>query len=85
MPRFLNTTGNATLGIAICSRCQFKFPLGELQPDANIPGLLVCDQDRDNYDPYRLPARPPDKISLPFVRPDVALTEPTAIDWETEP
>jgi hypothetical protein len=85
MPRFLNTTGNATLGIGICARCQFKFPFGELQPDPNIPGLLVCDQDRDNFDPYRMAARMPDKITLPFVRPDVALTAPATIDWENEP
>lgn len=85
MPRYLNTTGNPTLGIGICSRCQFKFALGALQPDPNIPGLLVCEKDRDNFDPYRMPARSPDKISLPFVRPDVALTAAPVIDWENEP
>jgi len=85
MPRYLNTTGNATLGIAICARCQFKFALGELMPDPNIPGLLVCEKDRDNFDPYRMATRMPDKVTLPFVRPDVALTQPASIDWEDEP
>jgi hypothetical protein len=30
-------------------------------------------------------ARMPDQVTLPFVRPDVALTQPDYIDWENEP
>lgn len=71
---YLDTTGNPTLGIAICGRCSFKFPLHMLQPDPNVPGLMVCEADRDVYDPYRLPARQADKINLPFVRPDTPLS-----------
>jgi len=85
MPRFLDTTGNATLGIGICARCNCKMALGELMPDPNIPGLMVCEKDRDNFDPYRMAARMPDQVTLPFVRPDVALTQPDYIDWENEP
>jgi hypothetical protein len=70
---FLDTTGNNTLGIGICGRCSFKFPLDMLKPDPNVPGLMVCAADRDDFDPYRLPARSPDKINLPFVRPDTPL------------
>ncbi len=70
MPVFLDTRGNSTLGIGICGRCSRKFPLHELQPDRNSPGLRVCREDRDDFDPYRLPARQPEKIALPFVRPD---------------
>ena len=73
MPRFLNTRGNTTLAIGICGRCSIKMPLGDLLPDPNYPGLLVCERDRDQYDPYRLPARQPDNILLPFLRPDVPL------------
>jgi hypothetical protein len=73
MPLFIDTTGNATLGIALCSRCSMKFPLGELQPDPNSPGLMVCKADRDQYDPWRLAARTTENITLPFVRPDEPL------------
>lgn len=73
MPVFLNTRGNPTLGIGICSRCSRKFPLHELQSDPNYPGLRVCRDDTDQFDPYRLPARQPETITLPFVRPDVPL------------
>lgn len=74
MPRFINTRGNTTLAIGICGRCSIKMPLDDLQPDPNSPGLLVCDKDRDHYDPYRLPARQPDNILLPFTRPDTPIS-----------
>lgn len=74
--RFLNTTGQPTLGIGICDRCKKKFPLAYLSSDPNTPGLKVCDKDRDEYDPYRLPARQPESVVLPFVRPDEPLTVP---------
>jgi hypothetical protein len=70
VPLFLDTTGNPTLGIGICARCSRKMPLHELLDDPNIPGLKVCKEDRDQYDPYRLPARETENIVLPFVRPD---------------
>lgn len=70
MPVFLNTSGNPTLGVGICDRCRIKMPLHMLHSDPNYPGLKVCDKDRDDYDPYRLPARQPEKIALPFVRLD---------------
>jgi len=70
MSYFLDTTGNSTLGIALCARCSRKFPLGELRPDPNYPSLMVCVDDRDQFDPYRLAPRAEDRINLPFVRPD---------------
>ena len=79
---FLDTTGNSTLGIGICSRCQFKFPLGELMDDPNIPNFKVCRADRDDFDPYRMPARQSDVIAPPFVRPDTPLDTPPVPDWE---
>ena len=79
MPMFLNTKGRATLGIAICSRCSRKFPLDKLSPDPNYPGLRVCDADRDQYDPYRLPARQTENITLPFMRTDAPLTPSPAV------
>jgi len=73
MTTFLDTTGNASLAIAICDRCKRRFPIGELEPDPNSPGLRVCKDDLDVLDPWRLPARQPESITLPFVRPDEPL------------
>ena len=73
MTMFLDTTGNASLGIAICDRCKRKFPIVELRPDPNSPGLMVCAKDYDQFDPWRLAARTPEDITLPFVRPDEPL------------
>jgi hypothetical protein len=43
-------------------------------PDPNFPGLRVCDQGcRDQFDPYRLPARQPERINLRFPRLDVSV------------
>lgn len=73
MPVFLDTTGKATLAIAICGRCSRKFPYDELMPDPNYPGLRVCKDDLDQFDPYRLPARQTEDITLRFPRPDTPL------------
>ena len=74
MAIFLDPTGNSTYGIGICARCQRKFFLHELHSDPNSPGLKVCIDDMDDYDPYRLAPRAADKITLPFNRPDQDLT-----------
>jgi hypothetical protein len=75
MPRFIDTRGNTKIAIAICGRCSRKFPYDELESDPNYPGLYVCHDDLDQLDPYRLPARPTEDISLDHPRPDVALTD----------
>ena len=50
--------------------------LTDLSPDPNYPALYVCDVDKDQFDPYRLPARQPEQIFLFHPRPDtdIALT-----------
>lgn len=54
--------------------------MDELRPDPNYPGLLCCPVDIDEYDPYRLPARQPEKISLRFARPDTPIpTNPSGV------
>ena len=73
MPVYLDTRGRSTIAIAICGRCSRKFPYDELQPDPNYPGLRVCKDDLDDYDPYRLPARQTENITLRFPRPDTPL------------
>lgn len=80
MPVYLSTRGKTTLGIGICGRCSRKFSLDDLHSDPNAPGLMVCDADRDEYDPYRLPARQPDNIVLRFTRPDTPIgTDPAGV------
>jgi hypothetical protein len=73
MPRFLDTRGLADIAIAICDRCQRKFPHVELVSDPNFPGLRVCKQDQDQFDPYRLAARKTERINIRFPRPDVSV------------
>lgn len=73
MSVFIDPTGHSTYGVALCARCSRKFPEDELRPDPNSPGLMVCEADCDQYDPYRLPARQSENINLLFVRPDIPL------------
>jgi hypothetical protein len=74
MPRFLNTEGNASLAIFICDRCKMKRAIVEAMPDPNFPGLKVCQQNcADQIDPYRLPARKTERITLQYPRPDVSV------------
>jgi hypothetical protein len=42
-------------------------------PDPNFPGMRVCKVDLDNFDPWRLPARQTENITLRFARPDVSV------------
>lgn len=70
---FLDTRGMQFLAIGICDRCNRKFPLEQLVPDGNIPGLRVCEADRDDFDPWRLPAPAPENIALRVCRPDTPL------------
>ena len=81
MPRFLDTTGNASLAIFVCDRCKMKRAIVEAMPDPNFPGLKVCQQGcADQIDPYRLPARKTERITLQFPRPDVSVaTDPNDI------
>ena len=79
---FLDTIGNATLSVFICDRCHMKRPYDEQMGDPNFPGLRVCEQGcADNLDPYRLPARQPEKITIRFPRPDadIAVPPPTIV------
>ena len=83
MSLYIDPTGEPTYGIGLCARCSRKFPLAKLQPDSNYPALMVCSDDIDDYDPYRLAPRQPDQIVLPFVRPDVSInTHPAGLIQE---
>jgi hypothetical protein len=79
MPKWLDTTGNALIAIFICDRCKMKRPIIEAMPDPNFPGMRVCAADKDNFDPWRLPAIQTENIALRFPRPDVSVaTGPVA-------
>lgn len=75
MPRFLDTTGLSSVAIAVCDRCKMKVSFVSLVSDPNFPGLRVCAERgcRDQFDPYRLPARKTERINLRFPRPDVSV------------
>ena len=73
MSIWLDPTGKTTYGLGICGRCSRKMSLDDLYSDPNSPGLMVCLEDRDLYDPWRLPPRQLEKMSLRFARPDVPL------------
>lgn len=80
MSVFLDPSGESTYGIGICGRCSRKLPLAELAPDPNYPNLMVCREDSDDYDPYRLAPRAEDQLVLPFNRPDTPLnTHPSGL------
>lgn len=80
MSRYLDPTGRSTYGIALCGRCSRKFFLDQLASDPNAPGLMVCRDDLDVLDPWRLPAREPEDITLAFVRPDESIaTNPEGV------
>jgi hypothetical protein len=85
MGKYLNPRGQPTLGIGICGRCSRKFPLAMLQSDPNAPGLRVCQDDLDQFDPYRLAPRQPDPVVLPFTRPDTPIgTDPLGLPTEND-
>jgi len=74
MSIFLDTRGNTTLSIAVCDRCKMKRAHSVMRPDPNFPGLQVCNEGcADQKDPYRLPARQTERITIRFPRPDVSV------------
>ena len=73
MPLYLDTAGNSTRSVAVCDRCKMKMVYDALAPDKNAPGLRVCAPCSDNLDPWRLPARMPENITLRYPRPDTPI------------
>lgn len=64
--------------IAICDRCKVKMLRSELSSDRNSPGLMVCRDCNDVFDPWRKPWTPKDAdISVDRPRPEQALDVPT--------
>lgn len=72
MSGYLPVKSKGSAAIAICGRCSMKMYYDDLKKDPNN-GLMVCEKCRDIYDPWRLPARKTENISLAHPRPDVEL------------
>jgi hypothetical protein len=86
MPVYLDTRGNTVLSVAVCDRCSRKFAYTDLMPDPNFPGMRVCKDDLDKFDPWRLPARQTENIALRFPRPDVSVAlPPNLLNTEGDP
>ena len=86
MPVYLDTRGNSVLSVAICDRCSRKFAYTDLMPDPNFPGMRVCKDDLDKFDPWRLPARQTENIALRFPRPDTPVgTQANLINTQGAP
>lgn len=87
MSHYVSTIGLSVLSVGLCGRCSLKFPVVDLMPDPNSPGLMVCRYDVDDFDPYRLPPREVEDITLQFVRPDTGLdtvtVAPGTPSWPT--
>lgn len=74
MPLYLDTRDKSEVAIAVCDRCHLKKSITELTADRNSPGLRVCWPCNDQLDPWRLPARQTESITLRYPRPDEELT-----------
>jgi hypothetical protein len=58
-----------TMAVAICYRCQKKMYAGALKKDPNNQNFY-CGECVDLYDPWRLPARRAEDISVQHPRTD---------------
>lgn len=58
--------------VSICPRCSKKVYYGDLRQDPNNFNYY-CADCVDEYDPYKLPARRAEDISLQHPRPDEVL------------
>lgn len=74
MSLYLDTSGQASRAIAVCDRCKMKVAYSTLVADGNAPGLRVCPTCSDNLDPWRLPARRGEDITIRCPRPDEPLS-----------
>jgi hypothetical protein len=67
----INTKGRVS--VALCPRCQMKIQYDDLRLDPNNKNWY-CEKCVDIYDPWRLPARKTEDISLDHPRTDTELT-----------
>lgn len=72
MSLYLPVKTKGSAAIAICMRCQTKVYYDDLKKDPNNSNYY-CEDCVDVLDPWRLPARRVEDISLQRPRPDVKL------------
>lgn len=72
MSLYLPVRVGKSVAIAVCPRCQMKVYYDDLRQDPNN-NQWYCAECVDLYDPYRLPARKTEDVSLQHPRPDVEL------------
>ena len=72
MSLYLPVRVKGSAAISICYRCSMKKYYDELQKDPNN-GNYYCKDCVDLYDPWRLPARQAENISLQHPRPDTEI------------
>ena len=82
MSKYLPVRIQGSAAIAVCARCNMKMYYSDLQTDPNN-GLKVCKDCKDLRDPWRLPARKTENISLQHPRPDVDIALAQPITWYT--
>jgi len=74
--KYLDTSGQKNLAIFICPRCRMKRMYVDMVEDPNTK-LKVCRFGcADQLDPYRLPPRQTENISIQYPRPDEDISNP---------
>jgi len=70
MSLYLDTSRRGQVAIGLCDRCKTKYSVEELMSDPNTPGLRVCKECCDVFDPWRLPPRATEDITVWMPRPE---------------
>ena len=73
MPLYLKPSKSSGAPVAVCGRCGLKMYHSQLSHDRDKPGLMVCSECNDEKDPYKLPARVSERITIKNPRPDEPL------------
>lgn len=76
MPKYINTTGNDPLSIAVCPRCKMKRAYVDFVVDPDTQQRVCHFGCADLKDPYRLPSRKGENISIKYPRPDEDIVNP---------
>lgn len=74
------------LALFVCARCQRELPYKESRADGDKGAAVrVCLREGcwDRLDPWKLPPRQMEAISLQYPRPDVQLTGPIQTYWDS--
>ena len=72
MSLYMPVKAHGSVALAICPRCQRKVYQDDLRQDPNNKNWY-CAECVDVKDPWTLPARRPEDISVAHPRPDVEL------------